>query len=72
MELRLNDARLRERLGVLRLLELADRVLGERASRLEKLSYLGDVLSGLDLDASQRARLRVELLEQLFAQRGEA
>lgn len=67
MELiRLDNQRQRETNGALQLLGLADRVLGARASKLDKYLYLNRVLGRIGRDPAQRARMRVELYEALF------
>jgi hypothetical protein len=66
--IRIDKLRPRERDGFLQLLGLADRVLGERASKLDKYLYLNGVLGRVGRDPAQRARLRVELYEALYGE----
>ena len=59
----------RVRLAALRLVGVADRVLGERASRVQKYSYLNALLTAhleRGLDPSLSAQLRVACYERLF------
>lgn len=58
----------RVRLAAVRLVEVADRVLGGGATRVQKYSYVNTLLTSLErgVDPAMKAQLRVACYERLF------